>query len=154
MIIEEAISIQAPLNHVWQVFSCMDQWDRWNTVCQQCCYLEGDEMARGTCFSFVIRPFNLPVKITPEILSCEPGKHVVWQGRRLGVHAVHGFYFKESDGYTELKSVERFSGPLMWLSRLVFVPGRLHRLTRRLLQAIRTEAEQRYRAENVRQPDV
>jgi hypothetical protein len=141
VVIEEEIRINAPLSRVWQVFSKMEDWKSWNDVCEQCCYLQGDEMEMGTCFSFVIKPFHLPIRIAPRIVKCEPGREVTWVGDRLGIHAEHRFRFSEKDGQVILLSVERFSGPMVWLSRLVFVPSRLHRLTRQLLAAIKARSE-------------
>ena len=34
-----------------------------------------------------------------------------------------------------------FRGPLLWLSKLIFIPKRLHRLTQQLMIAIKDQAE-------------
>lgn len=141
MIIEESIDIHAPLAVVWRVFSRMEDWEHWNTVCENCCLIEGDEMAPGTCFTFTLRPYRIPLKIAPKIVTCEPAKEVVWAGSRLGVHAEHRFTFEERDGRVILTSVENFHGLMLWISRLIFVPAKLHHLTRKLLLAIKSQAE-------------
>jgi hypothetical protein len=141
MIIEESVEIQAPLPVVWRVFSTMEDWQSWNTVCENCCIISGDGMAQDTCFTFQMRPYYLPIKVMPTITKCEPGKEVVWEGRRLGVHAVHRFFFEEKEKFVKLTSSEVFSGPLLWLSKLIFIPKRLHRLTRQLMSSIKNQAE-------------
>jgi len=141
MIIEESIEIRAPLSVVWRVFSRMEEWEHWNTVCENCCLIEGDGMAPGTCFTFTLRPYRIPLRIAPEIVKCEPEKEVVWAGSRLGVHAEHRFIFEERDGRVILTSVERLYGLMLWISRLVRVPTRLHHLTRKLLLAIKSQSE-------------
>lgn len=141
MIIKESIEIDAPLAVVWRVFSQMEDWESWNTVCENCCLVEGDEMAAGTCFTFTLRPYRIPLTIAPKIVRCEPGKEVIWAGSRLGVHAEHRFAFEERDGRVIVTSVEHFHGLMLWVSRLVGVPAKLHRLTRKLLAAIKTKAE-------------
>jgi hypothetical protein len=141
MIIEEKISIHAPLDRVWQVFANLAAWGEWNSVCQDCCLLAGEEMAAGTCFSFKLRPYYLPIKIPLHITKCETGREVVWEGERLGVRGVHSFTFQEQDGTVILTSIEQFSGPLFFLSRLILVPQRLHRLSKKLLQDVKKVAE-------------
>jgi len=141
MIIEESIEINAPLKVVWRVFSAMEDWQSWNPVCQNCCLISGDGMAENTCFTFQMRPYYLPIKIMPTITRCQPGKEVVWEGRRFGVHAVHRFIFEEQKDSVRLTSSETFRGPLLWLSKLIFIPGRLHRLTLQLMTAIKNQAE-------------
>ena len=106
-------------------------------------------MAAGTCFSFVVRPFTLPIKVKPRITECQPGQKVVWEGERLGVHAVHTWTFRETNGGVILISHEEFSGPLILLARLILLPQRLHSLTRELLISIKREAEARYQAQKV-----
>ena len=147
MVIKEEIEIEAPLAIVWNIFSRLDEWDDWHTACQSCRLVEGEEMAAGACFSFVVRPFPLPIKVKPRITECEPGAKVVWEGERLGIHAVHTWTFQEINGRVTLISHEEFSGPLIWLARLILVPRRLHSLTRQLLASVKQEAEARYKAQ-------
>ena len=146
MLIREEIEISAPMPVVWAVFSALEEWDDWNTACQSCHLIEGAEMAVGASFSFVVRPFSLPIKVEPRITKCEPGQEVVWEGKRLGIHAVHTWTFREINGRVTLISHEEFSGPLIWLARLILVPRRLHSLTRQLLASVKKESEARYRA--------
>jgi hypothetical protein len=147
MFIREEIEIAAPLPIVWGVFSALEEWDDWNTACQSCNFIEGEQMATGACFSFVVRPFTLPIKVKPRITECDPGKKVVWEGERLGIHAVHTWTFRETNGTVTFISHEEFSGPLIWLARLILVPRRLHSLTRQLLASVKREAEARYQAQ-------
>jgi hypothetical protein len=141
MIIEENIAIQAPLSRVWMVFADLAAWGEWNSVCQDCCLVEGTEMATGTCFSFKLRPYYLPIEIQPRITRCEAGREVVWEGRRLGIQAVHRFLFEEQGGAVTLTSIEQFAGPLFFLSRLLFIPQKLHHLSKQLLLDIKKAAE-------------
>jgi hypothetical protein len=141
MLIQEKIEISAPLNLVWQEFSTLADWGNWNSVCQDCCLVAGQEMATGTCFSFKLRPYYLPIKITPQITTCEAGREVVWEGKRLGIHAVHRFEFQEVGDRVVVTSTENFGGPLVFFSRLLFIPHQLHRLTKQLLAEMKQAAE-------------
>jgi hypothetical protein len=141
MIIEEKITIQAPLSRVWKVFATLAEWERWNSVCQDCCLLAGEEMAAGTCFSFKLRPYYLPIKIPLHITKCDREREVVWEGQRFGVRGVHRFEFQEQGDEVILTSVEIFSGPLFFFSRLLLVPRRLHQLSKQLLLDVKKAAE-------------
>ncbi len=143
MVIHEQIAVNAPLPVVWRVFTCLDEWNRWNSVCRDSCFLEGDEITEGACVAFTIRPFSLPIRITPRVTRCDPGREVVWEGERLGIHAEHSFSFREEGGTVILTSVEEFSGPFATASALIALPSRLHHLTRQLLIAVKREAEKR-----------
>ena len=141
MIIEESIDIYAPLPVVWNVFAAMEDWQSWNPVVENCCIISGDSMAENTCFTFQMRPYYLPIRVMPTITKCDPGKEVIWEGSRFGVQAVHTFIFEEKENAVRLTSSETFSGPLLWLSKLIFIPRRLHRLTRKLMASIKEHAE-------------
>jgi ligand-binding SRPBCC domain-containing protein len=147
MVIDEEITIQAPLSIVWQVFSGFENWDDWTSACQMCRYQEGSEMVSGACVSFVVKPFVFPVRVAPRITRCDSGRELVWEGGRLGIYAVHTWRFRESEGKVILSSSERFRGPLLGLGRLLFLPQRLHRLTQELLMSIKEEAEGRFRGQ-------
>jgi hypothetical protein len=141
VIIREDIHIRAPLETVWKTFSCLEDWESWNTVCRTCSIDEGEELARDTCFSFTVRPYSLPIRISPVVTICDPGRKVVWAGSRLGISAEHTWVFEETETGVRLISTEEFHGALLWVSRLLFIPSRLHRLTVQLLQQIKSRAE-------------
>jgi hypothetical protein len=77
MLIQEKIEIAAPLNLVWQVFSTLADWGAWNTVCRDCCIIEGEGMAPGTCFFFY------PAALLFAHQDCSPN-HQIWLERRCG----------------------------------------------------------------------
>lgn len=141
MVIRETIEIRAPLATVWEVFSRLDEWECWNDVCRECRLVEGEEMAADACFTFTLRPYFFPMKITPRIVKCDPGREVVWAGGRFGIHAEHVFRFEEKADRVLLVSEERFRGFMLLPARLVFAPRRLHRLSRELMSAIKRRAE-------------
>ena len=141
MTINETIEIEAPLSIVWEVFSRLEQWEEWSSVCRSCSLVEGDEFRQGACLSFTLRPYSVPIRITPRVTLCDPGKEVIWEGERLGVRARHRFTFEATGNRVRLHSVEEFAGALLWLSHLLFVPNRLHNLSRKLLQEIKARSE-------------
>jgi hypothetical protein len=141
MIIRAEAFIRAPLAVVWRVFSHLEEWREWNTACNSCRLVEGDEFAEGACFSFVVKPLIFPVRVKPRVVSCEPAREVVWAGERFGIRAVHTWRFRESAGGVVLESAETFTGGLLALGRLVGVPRQLHRLTVRMLDQIRRHSE-------------
>lgn len=152
MIIEESVEIRAPLGVVWEVFSRLENWEEWNSVCRGCSLPGGGSMQAGACFAFTLRPYFVPIKISPRITRCEPAREVVWEGGRLGIHAQHRFTFLESGDTVHLISREVFVGPLLWLCRLLFIPRKLHGLSRKMLQEIRAESERcAVRAEDSRE---
>lgn len=141
MVIEESIEIRAPLRVVWEVFSRLENWEEWNSVCRGCSLPGGGSMQAGVCFAFTLRPYFVPLKITPRITHCEPAREVVWEGGRLGIQARHQFTFLESGDTVHLISREVFVGPLLWLCRLLLIPQKLHKLSRTMLREIREHAE-------------
>jgi hypothetical protein len=148
MIIEESIEIQAPLPVVWGVFSRMEDWKEWNSVCRSCSLPDGKDMKSGVCFAFTLRPYFVPIKISPRITRCEPGREVVWEGGRLGVMAEHRFTFHDGGDSVRLESCEVFVGPLLWLCRLLFIPRVLHRLSSTMLHQIKVHSE-RYNTQSL-----
>lgn len=141
MIIQEQVTINAPLQRVWHIFTNIAAWETWNSVCADCCFISGAEIAPGACVAFTLRPYYLPIKIQPKVTKCEPFREVIWEGERLGVHAVHRFEFLEKNGQVTMVSTEEFGGPLFFLARLLLVHRRLQRLSSQLLADIKRAAE-------------
>ena len=141
MIIKAVVQINAPLQRVWNVFADIRHWKDWNPVCRECRFEAGNALVKGACISFELNPLILPMRIAPQVTHCAPGKKVVWEGSRLGIHAAHEFDFNEKSGGVELVSTEVFSGPLLIFARMIGVPSRLHGLTIRLMEAIKKASE-------------
>lgn len=141
MIIKAAVHIRAPLAVVWKIFSHLDRWKDWNTACESCRFTSGERLAEGACFTFVVKPFVFPLQVEPRVVSCYPGREVVWEGRRLGISAVHTWRFQENADGALLESIETFRGPLLLIGHVVGVPRRLHRLTVGMLDQIKRHSE-------------
>ena len=141
MKIEASIQINAPLQRVWDVFSDIGNWDGWNPVCRECRFEAGNQLVKGACISFELRPLVLPMRISPTVDLIEPGKKVVWSGGRLGISASHEFSFDPNAAGVLLTSIEHFKGPMLIFAKMIRVPARLHALTVRLLDAIKKESE-------------
>jgi hypothetical protein len=141
MIVRAEIDINAPSEVVWRVFSRLEEWGQWNTACDSCRLTAGERLEPGACLTFVVKPFVFPVRVAPRVVSCDPGREVVWEGGRWGIHAVHRWRFSARPGGVRLESTETFGGPLMQPARLFGLQRRLHALTERMLAQIRTQSE-------------
>jgi hypothetical protein len=141
MVIKAEVHIKAPIATVWRTFSNLDHWKDWNTACESCCFTSGDHLAQGACFTFVVKPFIFPLQVEPRVVSCDPGREVIWEGKRLGISAVHVWRFQETADGVLLESIETFRGPLLLMGRLIGVPRRLHRLTVEMLDQIKRHSE-------------
>ncbi len=144
MEIRETILIRAPVSTVWRVFTDIDNWDTWNTVCRACRLEEGSALEQGACISFSLSPLIFPLRIAPVVEERCEKKTIVWSGGKWGIRARHAFFFRKAGDngkWTDLESIEVFSGPLLWAARLTGMQRRLHRLTLQLLEAVQEEAE-------------
>jgi hypothetical protein len=141
MVIEAQVHIKAPLAVVWRIFSHLERWKDWNTACESCRFTSGNDLAEGACFVFVVKPFIFPLQVEPRVVSCDPGREVIWEGKRLGISAVHTWRFRETGDGVLLESIETFQGPLLPIGHLLAVPKRLHRLTVEMLDQIKRHSE-------------
>jgi len=139
--IKETIEVNAPMARVWGIFARMNDWKNWNSACENCRLESGSEIAEGVCFNFMLRPYYLPMKVTPKVIQCEPGKKVVWAGGRLGIQAEHTFYFNEENSKVTVTSVEVFKGLMFIVGKLLFIPSKLHRLTQKMMAELKEHAE-------------
>ena len=139
--IKETVEINAPLATVWGIFSRMEDWKNWNTACENCTLASGTDIAEGVCFNFMLRPYYLPLKVTPKIIKCDPERQVVWAGGRLGIQAEHTFTFKEEGSKVIVTSVEVFRGLMLIIGKILFIPGKLHRLTQKMMAQLKEHAE-------------
>ncbi len=140
MLIEESITINAPLATVWKTFTDLTCWADWNTVMKD--VRSGSEsLEKGSAFSFCLRPFIVPIYIEPFIEEVILNKLVVWSGSKFGIFARHEFVFEESEKETTVISRETFKGLTIDNMSLLFPEKRLRELTRALLRDFKKAAE-------------
>jgi ligand-binding SRPBCC domain-containing protein len=123
--IKETIEVNAPMARVWGIFARMNDWKNWNSACENCRLESGSEIAEGVCFNFMLRPYYLPMKVTPKVIH----------------QAEHTFYFNEENSKVTVTSVEVFKGLMLIVGKLLFIPSKLHRLTQKMMAELKEHAE-------------
>ncbi|MBA4374254.1 MAG: hypothetical protein C0402_15495 [Thermodesulfovibrio sp.] len=140
MVIEESIVIASPLDKVWNIFTDLTCWSKWNTVLEDASS-DSLRIAEGSKVRFCIRPFVIPVSVEPVIEEVVPGKKITWRGEKFGITARHEYIFGETEQGVTVVSRETFSGGLMALSGILFSYGRLKELTLKVLTDLKEMAE-------------
>ena len=140
MVIEESILIISPIDNVWNIFTNLACWSKWNTVLENVSS-DSPGIAEGSRLRFCIRPFVIPVSFEPVIEEVIPGKKITWRGEKFGITAVHEYIFQETGQGVSVISRETFSGNPVALSGILFSMGRLKELTLRHLKDLKEAAE-------------
>jgi uncharacterized protein YndB with AHSA1/START domain len=140
MIIEETITIKAPLSRVWNLFHDLTCWADWNTILNdvksaETCLIEGGK------FSCCIRPYAFPVYFQPKVIEIVPEKKIVWTGRKYWISSLHEFFFEEKIEGTIIRSREVFSGLPIILGGFLFPRQRLTGLTTSFLEDLKRASE-------------
>jgi uncharacterized protein YndB with AHSA1/START domain len=104
------ISIDAPLERIWQLMVDVDSWPRWNPAVGSA-KLKGS-LAVGATFRWKNDGFT----VMSTFRTIEPMKHLVWTGKAFGTTALHSWDFQSSDTGVIVRTSETFGG---WLPRLM-----------------------------------
>lgn len=97
--------------HIWQVFSEIERWPRWDPeAIQSVRWVSGAPWEKGSRFEIrVTKPMSYT--ITPELLDVQPPIYIHWSGKGGGVTGEQFFIFKPlSDETTEMVTLQEFSG--------------------------------------------
>lgn len=140
MIIEEIITINAPVAKVWNLFRDLTCWADWNSILSdvssaETCLIEGGR------FSCCIRPYAFSVYFQPKVIEIVPEKKIVWTGRKYWISSLHEFFFEETSEGSVIKSRETFSGPPVILGGFLFPRKRLKGLTVSFLEDLKRASE-------------
>ena len=140
MIIEESMVIHAPLEKVWDVFVSFTCWADWNRVLTDV-RSHSASLTEGQAFSCSIRPYLLPVDISPVVTRVEPLRKIVWTASMYGISSVHEFFFDETPEGVMVESRERFRGLPMLFGAGRFFEEKVRQLTVSFLDGLRMAAE-------------
>jgi uncharacterized membrane protein len=122
---ETSITIDAPIEVVWDVFSDVERWSSWTTSVTSVHLLDAGPLRIGSRAR--IRQPRLP-KVVWTVTELEPGRSWTWTATSPGASTVASHRLSEVDGRTLAEQTIVQSGPI---GALV---GRLYRsLTKRYL---------------------
>ncbi|MBX3054098.1 MAG: SRPBCC family protein [Caldilineaceae bacterium] len=128
------ISIQAPVEKVWNVQTDIEGWTAWQPDITAA-KLEGALVA-GSVFRWKAKGLS----IVSTLHTVEPRHEIGWTGVSLGMYALHNWTFEAHGDTTRVISEESLSG---WLTRLLklFDPKFLEKSLDASLQTLKNRAE-------------
>jgi uncharacterized protein YndB with AHSA1/START domain len=142
MTIEESIIVGATLERVWDVFTDLPGWRKWNTVVRNISPTDAP-MRQGGRFRCSVSPFVFPIFFDIVIEEVVPKERIVWTASQFGVYAWHEFVFSEVPEGVLVRSREWLQGPTVVLMGLGFPDWKLRELIRALLLELKKAAEKR-----------
>jgi hypothetical protein len=140
-LIEESVTINADIKKVWRMFTDLPCWHEWNKVLTVVSSGEKGEIAKGTSFTFLMRPFAFVVQLEPLAEEVVPCKRIILTGHRFGIRARHDFFFEGNEAKTTVTSRETFTGIPCLLPTWIFVEKRMKKLTGDMLRDLKNAAE-------------
>jgi len=109
--VEYRVEVKAGAEKIWGILTDVESWPSW----QGTPYVKLSAPGRITEGStFEANPGGLKWKLT--VTSAQKPRNIVWEGRRLGVKAVHGWEFDEAGGKTTAVTKEKMTGWTLFLA--------------------------------------
>lgn len=139
--IQHTITIPRPPERVWAVFEDLPAWPKWNPATLGARWLSEGLWRCGARMEITLRLKNKRTTFRPEVVTVAPGRRVTWVVRGFGVTRRNTFTFEVEGGGTRVTTVETFTGPLLFLYRLVMPPAHIGAMFVQWLEALRAEAE-------------
>lgn len=131
---KQTITIVAPVEKVYAVFSDIDNWKSWQKDITSS-KLNGPFQS-GTTYDW--KTGGLFIHST--LHTVEPFKAVGWSGKAFGAFAIHNWTFTTQNGYTTVTVEESMEGWLVSLMKNKFQSG-LGPATLRWLMYLKLESE-------------
>ncbi len=78
----ETVTIDAPADVVWAVYTDVERWPEWTRSVRSCTYVRGSAIVVGAQVR-IVQPKLLPA--TWEVTAVEPGRSWTWDARSPGV---------------------------------------------------------------------
>lgn len=94
--IQGSIELDLPVERLWDVFSDVRGWPRWNPCFWRARVL-GGELRRGATLAWVFNPieprYAYKMPATARVVELVPHDRVTWEVRLPGLHALHSYRF-------------------------------------------------------------
>ncbi len=128
------ITIDAPVELVWQIQSDINNWSKWQKDVSFA-KLHG-KLVKGTVFTWKAMGMN----ITSELQEVIEQKTIEWSGKSIGMYAIHRWSFQKHGSKTKVITEESLSG---WFPKLIKVvkPNFLEQSLFKALQTLKNYVE-------------
>jgi len=142
-VVEDRIEVAASPGVLWTCFADLGKWPHWFPALVEAEWIAGNAWTMGAQLRQTVRcgfPFSR-VRGVATIIEISAESFVAWEGRVMGMEAIHGFRFDSTAGGTEVLSRHEFYGSLALLARLFFLKRRVHKIYRPALQGFKAYVE-------------
>lgn len=134
---EEDVTVNAPVQEVWDVLAGLDQWPAWNTSVTSM-KIHGPVLP-GTEFHWVAGG----MKIRSRIEEVQPLNRIAWSGKTMGIRAIHVWALSQDGDSTRVHTEESFQGLIVHLLARR-MKSELSKALKQGLGALKSEAERRH----------
>ncbi|MFQ6102278.1 MAG: SRPBCC family protein [Anaerolineae bacterium] len=142
-VVEDRIEVAASSGVLWTCFADLSRWPYWFPALVKAEWTAGNPWVMGARFRQAVR-IGFPLgRVTgvATIVEIRAGAYVAWEGRVIGMEAIHGFRFDATAGGTEVLSRHEFYGPLALLARLLLITRRVHKIYQAALEGLKAYVE-------------
>ncbi len=101
---QSSIEINAPISIVWNVMTDVSHWPLWNSD------IKSAEISAEFKEGSIIRWKAGPGSITSKLLKVNEYKEISWEGRMMGIYAIHVWKLEKSGNSTIVTTAESWSG--------------------------------------------
>lgn len=133
--VEFSAVVAAKAERLWDIITNVQSWPEW----QGTSYIKPDKagpLKEGSAFVAELGGVKWNLSVTKADMPCS----ICWEGRILGLNAVHAWEFHEEEGKTRVVTRESMYGWLLFLTYPI-IKRRLQKYDDRWLVALKSKAE-------------
>ena len=142
MQIQSEIYIHAATGAVWQKFSQVNQWPRWNSQVQEVRWLDNQTIKpwqEGARFAIRHQSILGATTTKAVVRMCVPANTVVWESSTMGLQIVNSASFSDDAGGCKLRAKHTYHGPMSLVVQLL--RGRQQQLLETAMQELKEFVE-------------
>jgi hypothetical protein len=133
--VEYKAEVKAGAEKIWDILTDVESWPSWQGTPYVKLSASGRIKEGSTCVASL---GGLRWKLT--VTTAQKPRKIVWEGRRLGIKAVHGWEFDEAGGKTTAVTKEKMRGWTLFFS-YPLVKKRLSSTDEKWLADLKAKAE-------------
>ncbi|MCP4537863.1 MAG: hypothetical protein GY832_12030 [Chloroflexi bacterium] len=143
VVVEDRIEIAASPEVLWTCFGDLSKWPQWFPGLVAAEWGAGTPWALGAQFRQTVK-FGFPLgQVTGvgTVIEISAAPYIAWEGKIVGMEAIHGFRFNATIRGTQVLSRHEFYGYPALLARFLFLTRRVHRIYQAALQGLKAYIE-------------
>tara|TARA_B110000116_G_C16728146_1_gene532420 strand:+ start:623 stop:1090 length:468 start_codon:yes stop_codon:yes gene_type:complete len=139
--LEESIYINSPISRIWTIFTQLESWPTWNSICTDSHWLGEQEWKDQGRFIFNLEMGSFKIPFTVKVAEYSYHQKIAWESNKISITGRREFIFEKVDSSTTLVTDKKLFSSSFLPIKLFYPTWVIKNMSKQWLDNLKSYAE-------------